>query len=325
MTLATVGADGRPSTRIVLLKGCDARGIVWYTNYQSRKGRELAANPHAALQFHWVELERVVRIEGRVEQVERGTVRRVLRQPSARFANRRLGVAAERGHRIARGARGQRREVRPEVRAASAAPAALGRLSAGARWLGVLAGPQEPASRPAALSAAGRAAGSASAWRHRTPAPWIRRMVNSTRSGHGQGTRVHERSLQTLLRAAHGGYRRKAARHEGPLCSRAVGASRQAAPDKGLMLRRSPLRADCTAVLAPALPHTMRRAQRTLNFRYVPVAGERFRRSKASPTSSLQPGLEGLAELRQLRGHHCGAIALTRVPGEVVLVIVLGA
>jgi pyridoxamine 5'-phosphate oxidase len=70
MTLATVGADGRPSTRVVLLKGFDARGIVWYTNYQSRKGRELAAHPQAALQFHWVELERVVRIEGRVEQVE---------------------------------------------------------------------------------------------------------------------------------------------------------------------------------------------------------------------------------------------------------------
>jgi pyridoxamine 5'-phosphate oxidase len=70
MTLATVGEQGRPSTRVVLLKGFDARGIVWYTNYQSRKGRELAANPHAALQFHWVELERVVRIEGRVERVE---------------------------------------------------------------------------------------------------------------------------------------------------------------------------------------------------------------------------------------------------------------
>jgi pyridoxamine 5'-phosphate oxidase len=70
MTLATVAGDGRPSTRIVLIKGCDARGIVWYTNYESRKGRELAGNPHAALQFHWVELERVVRIEGRVEKVE---------------------------------------------------------------------------------------------------------------------------------------------------------------------------------------------------------------------------------------------------------------
>ena len=69
MTLATVGADGRPSTRIVLIKGCDARGIVWYTNYHSRKGRELALHPFAALQFHWVELERVVRIEGAVEKV----------------------------------------------------------------------------------------------------------------------------------------------------------------------------------------------------------------------------------------------------------------
>ncbi|HEX6721643.1 MAG TPA: pyridoxamine 5'-phosphate oxidase [Burkholderiaceae bacterium] len=67
MTLATVGANGRPSTRVVLIKGVDERGLVWYTNYESRKGRELAGNPFAALQFHWVELERVVRIEGRVE------------------------------------------------------------------------------------------------------------------------------------------------------------------------------------------------------------------------------------------------------------------
>ena len=68
MVLATVGSDGRPSTRVVLIKGFDARGIVWYTNYHSRKGRELAGNGFAALQFHWVELERVVRIEGRVEK-----------------------------------------------------------------------------------------------------------------------------------------------------------------------------------------------------------------------------------------------------------------
>jgi pyridoxamine 5'-phosphate oxidase len=70
MTLATVGPDGRPSTRIVLVKGFDERGIVWYTNYESRKGRELALNPFAALQFHWVELERVVRIEGSVTRVD---------------------------------------------------------------------------------------------------------------------------------------------------------------------------------------------------------------------------------------------------------------
>lgn len=69
MTLATVGSDLRPSTRIVLIKGFDARGIVWFTNYNSRKGLELAGNPYAALQFHWVELERTVRIEGVVEKV----------------------------------------------------------------------------------------------------------------------------------------------------------------------------------------------------------------------------------------------------------------
>ncbi|MCY4744284.1 pyridoxamine 5'-phosphate oxidase [Pelomonas sp. UHG3] len=68
MTVATVAASGRPSTRVVLLKGCDARGMVWFTNYDSRKGEELAGNPFAALQFHWVEMERVVRIEGRVEK-----------------------------------------------------------------------------------------------------------------------------------------------------------------------------------------------------------------------------------------------------------------
>ncbi|MFD1711332.1 pyridoxamine 5'-phosphate oxidase [Ottowia sp. GY511] len=69
MTLATVGSDLRPSTRIVLIKGYDAQGIVWFTNYQGRKGQELAGNPFAALQFHWVELERVVRVEGRVDKV----------------------------------------------------------------------------------------------------------------------------------------------------------------------------------------------------------------------------------------------------------------
>ena len=69
MTLATVGSNLRPSTRVVLIKGLDARGIVWFTNYDSRKGVELAGNPYAALQFHWVDLERVVRIEGLVEKI----------------------------------------------------------------------------------------------------------------------------------------------------------------------------------------------------------------------------------------------------------------
>jgi len=69
MTLATIDAKGRPSARIVLLKGIDPRGFVFYTNYESRKGREMAANPVAALAFLWKELERQVRIEGTVEKV----------------------------------------------------------------------------------------------------------------------------------------------------------------------------------------------------------------------------------------------------------------
>lgn len=68
MTLATVGADGRPSARIVLLKGLD-HGLSFFTNTESRKGRELAARPDAALLFHWKSLRRQVRVEGRVEDV----------------------------------------------------------------------------------------------------------------------------------------------------------------------------------------------------------------------------------------------------------------
>ena len=69
MTLATVDAAGRPTARIVLMKGVDARGVVFHTNYDSRKGRDLAANPRAALLFFWVGLERQVRIDGAAERV----------------------------------------------------------------------------------------------------------------------------------------------------------------------------------------------------------------------------------------------------------------
>ena len=84
MTLATAGPGGRPSARIVLLKGADERGFVFYTDYESRKGRELAAHPHAALLFYWVELEREVRIEGRVETT-------TAEESDAYFASRPLG------------------------------------------------------------------------------------------------------------------------------------------------------------------------------------------------------------------------------------------
>ena len=69
VVLATTDTDGRPSARLVLLRGVDASGFVFFTNYNSRKGRELAANPHAALCFHWVSLDEQIRIEGSVERV----------------------------------------------------------------------------------------------------------------------------------------------------------------------------------------------------------------------------------------------------------------
>ena len=69
LTLATVGEGGKPAARIVLLKDVDERGFVFYTNLESRKGRELSANRHAALVFHWAQLERQIRVEGRVAPV----------------------------------------------------------------------------------------------------------------------------------------------------------------------------------------------------------------------------------------------------------------
>ena len=103
----------------MLVKGYDERGIVWYTNYESRKGRELAGNPYAALQFHWVELERVVRIEGRVEKTSDA-------ESDAYFASRpldsRIGAWASPQSQVIAGARragGQRREVRRAVPAAA--------------------------------------------------------------------------------------------------------------------------------------------------------------------------------------------------------------
>lgn len=69
MTLATVNPQGRPSSRIVLIKEYDQRGLTWFTNYDSAKGQDLVTNPYACLMFFWAELERQVRIEGRVERI----------------------------------------------------------------------------------------------------------------------------------------------------------------------------------------------------------------------------------------------------------------
>jgi len=85
MTLATVTPEGKPDARIVLLKGIDGGGFVFYTNYESAKGRQLAANPDACLVFFWVELERQVRVTGRVVKV-------TAPESDAYFASRPLGA-----------------------------------------------------------------------------------------------------------------------------------------------------------------------------------------------------------------------------------------
>ena len=84
MTLATVDEDGRPDARVVLLKGLDDRGFVWFSNYRSAKGEQLEANPDAALVFRWPRLERQVRVRGRVEPTS-------AQESDAYFATRPLG------------------------------------------------------------------------------------------------------------------------------------------------------------------------------------------------------------------------------------------
>ena len=93
MVLATADRSGRPSARVVLLKGCDDRGFVFFTHYDSRKGRDLAENPRAALVFYWPEFDRQVRVEGTVERTSR-------EESDAYFQSRplgaRIGAAASR-------------------------------------------------------------------------------------------------------------------------------------------------------------------------------------------------------------------------------------
>ena len=94
MSLATVDADGLPDVRMVLMKGYDADGFVFYSHIASQKGRELAANPKAALLFHWKSLRRQVRIRGNVTPVTDGRGRRLFRHPAEAGADRRLGQQA---------------------------------------------------------------------------------------------------------------------------------------------------------------------------------------------------------------------------------------
>ena len=123
--LGTVDADGRPAVRIVLLKGFDEHGFVFYTNFESRKGRELLANPHAALCFHWQPLERQVRVEGTAAPVSDA-------EADAYFASR------ERGSQIGAWASMQSRRCRPPTASSTRASPNSSRSS-----------PASPVPRPA--------------------------------------------------------------------------------------------------------------------------------------------------------------------------------
>ena len=140
MTLATADRNGAPSARVVLLKGYDEHGFVFFTNYLSRKGRELADNPRAALLFFWVELERQVRIEGSVDQIaatesDEYYRSRPLASRIGAWASPQSEPITGKAWLMARAA-GNGTEPRPE----SGAPAALGRLPAASDHHGVLAG-----------------------------------------------------------------------------------------------------------------------------------------------------------------------------------------
>ena len=130
MSLATADRDARPSVRIVLLKSFDQDGFVFFTNYESTKGKQLEANPYAALGFYWIELDRQIRISGKVEKTSREESQTLFSFASCRKPVERMGIASKRGARWPACARcahgGDDRALR---RQANSIAAALGRLS----------------------------------------------------------------------------------------------------------------------------------------------------------------------------------------------------
>ena len=142
MALATVDADGLPDARMVLCKGADARGLVFYSNVESAKGRELKGQPKAAALFHWKSLRRQARFRGAVAELTARRERRLFRDPAEREPDRRLGEPAVAAAQVARRSGGGGRDLRTAVRKRRG-PAArlLARLSSGAGRDRVLARP----------------------------------------------------------------------------------------------------------------------------------------------------------------------------------------
>ncbi len=165
--IATATADGEPSARMVLVKEMGSGGFVFYTNYESRKGSELAANPRAALLFYWDPLGRQVRIEGPVERLTAAESSVYVR--SRPHGSQLSALASPQSRVVAkpRGARAPRRRAGDTARGwRPAGPRELGRLPADPRDIRVLAAPRGPPARSAAVPArAPRPPGRSSAWR----------------------------------------------------------------------------------------------------------------------------------------------------------------
>ena len=149
MALATVDASGLPDVRMVLMKGYDAAGFVFYSHIDSQKGRELAANPKAALLFHWKSLRRQVRIRGNVSPVTDAGGRRLFRHQAEAGPDRRLGqpavAAAGKPFCLRAGDRQVRRQTH---RRRGAAAAGMERLARRAGPVRILARPPVPPARP---------------------------------------------------------------------------------------------------------------------------------------------------------------------------------
>ena len=129
VVLATADEKGRPSARLVLLRGADTRGFVFFTNYNSRKGRELTGNPHAALCFYWSSLDEQIRIEGRVERVSSDESDAYFDGPAAWQPVGRVGLRPEPGAHLARNARREVSRDRASLRGPVGSTAAvLGRF-----------------------------------------------------------------------------------------------------------------------------------------------------------------------------------------------------
>ena len=156
MSLATADRDARPSVRIVLLKSFDQDGFVFFTNYESAKGKQLEANPYAALGFYWIELDRQIRISGKVEKTSREESQAYFR---SRPVGSQLGAWASRQSEIVDARRvldARMAEMTERFRKkTNSVAAALGRLPFEARQNGILAGPAKSAARSFSLYAAG--------------------------------------------------------------------------------------------------------------------------------------------------------------------------